>query len=108
LRSNNIWPSPWEDWQTRFNPEGAGIDESKQVVIYHRWGTDPAGRMENFVIVLNFSDQPQSVSVPFPLDGPWTDLLSNFDGSWTPTVTNHRLDFTVSSNFGHVFFRSTP
>lgn len=107
LRSNNIWPSPWEDWQTRFTPEGAGVDESKQVVIYHRWGTTADGRMENFVIVLNFSDQPQLVSVPFPLDGTWTDLLSDFNGSWQPNVANHRLDITVGSNWGHVFFRMT-
>lgn len=107
LRSNDIWPSPWADWQTRFNPEGAGIDESKQVIIFHRWGRASEGVMENFVIVLNFSDQPQPVSVPFPLNGIWIDLLSDFNGSWKPLVTNHRLDFTVSSNWGHVFFRAT-
>ena len=106
LRSNDIWPSAWEDWQTRFNPEGAGIDDSKQVLIYHRWGTGPDGRLENFVIVLNFSDQPQPVSVPFPLDGAWTDLLSNFDGSWQPIVSNRRLDFSVGANWGHVFLHT--
>jgi 1,4-alpha-glucan branching enzyme len=107
LRSNNFWPSPWEDWQTRFNPEGAGIDEAKQVVIYHRWGMTDAGRRENFVVVLNFSDEPQSVSAPFPLDGPWTDLLGDFNGGFEPVVTNGRLDLTVNSNWGYVFFRAT-
>ncbi|MEI9949980.1 MAG: alpha amylase C-terminal domain-containing protein [Pseudomonadota bacterium] len=77
------------------------------MLIYHRWGTAPGGRLENFVIVLNFSDQPQSVSVPFPIDGTWTDLLSDFSGSWQPVVTNQRLDFSVGANWGHVFFRST-
>ena len=106
LRSGDIWPSPWEDWQSQFNPEGAGVDEARQLVIFHRWGTTPEGKLENFVIGLNFSDQPQSVSVPFPLDGTWTDLLSDFLGSWQPIVTNNRLDFVVGGNWGHVFFHS--
>jgi len=107
LRSGNIWPSPWEDWQSQFNAAGAGVDEARQLVVFHRWGTTPGNRLENFVIVLNFSDQPRAVSVPFPLDGIWTDLLSDFDSSWHPVVTNNRLDFVVSSNWGHVFFHST-
>ena len=59
LRSGNIWTSPWEDWQSQLNPAGAGVDEARQLVIFHRWGTTPGNKLENFVIVLNFSDQPQ-------------------------------------------------
>jgi 1,4-alpha-glucan branching enzyme len=105
LRSANIWPTAWEDWQTQFNPQGAGIDESRQVIIYHRWGNTPNGDLERFVIVLNFSDSTQHVSVPFPVDGTWTDLLSGFNGSWQPVVTGGRLEFDVGSNWGNLFFR---
>jgi len=56
--------------------------------------------------VLNFSDSEQSVSVPFPIDGRWTDLLSWFSGTWTPIVRNRRLDFTIGSNWGHVFLKT--
>jgi len=61
--------------------------------------------LQRFYIVLNFSDQPQQVSVPLPVNGAWTDLLANFDGSWTATVTNYHLDLQVSSHWGHIFFR---
>jgi hypothetical protein len=43
--------------------------------------------------------------VPFPENGPWTDLLANLDGSWSPVVSNYRLELQVSSHWGHIFFR---
>jgi len=105
LRSTNIFPTGWEDWQTRFNPEGLGIDESKQVLVFQRWGNADNGELERFVVVLNFSDQTQHVSVPFPVDGTWTDLLSGLDGSWRPQISGKRLELDVGSNWGHLFFR---
>jgi pullulanase len=105
LRSANFYPQPWEEWQTQFNPQGYGIDVSRQLAIFHRWGNDEQGNLQRFIIVLNFSDASQFVSVPFPDNGVWTDLLSDYCGSWKPTVTNWRLDFTVGSNWGHVFFK---
>ena len=56
-------------------------------------------------VVLNFGVQDQWVSVPFPENGPWTDLLANFDGSWAPTVSDYHLDVLVGSHWGNVFFR---
>ena len=38
LRSTNFYPNDY-DWSLRnFSPEGYGIDEARQLVIYHRWG----------------------------------------------------------------------
>jgi pullulanase len=106
LRSAHMYPDHQDDWQTRFNEVGAGVDVERQVAIYHRWGELDDGSIENFVVVLNFSDNEQSVSVPFPLDGRWTDLLSEFSATWSPIVRNQRLDVTVGSNWGHVFLKT--
>ncbi len=104
LRSANFYPQPWEEWQTKFNPEGYGVDVERQLVIYHRWGLNEQGILQRFIIVLNFSDQLQEVCVPFPENGVWTDLLSDYSGSWKPLVSNGKLCFRVGGNWGHVFF----
>ena len=101
LRSNNFYPENWEEWQTKFNPQGYGVDVDSGIVIYHRWGDNDSGILQKFIIVLNFSSENRSVSVPFPDNGVWEDLISN----WKPTVSNYRLNFEVGSNWGHVFFR---
>jgi hypothetical protein len=100
-------PQPWDEWQTQFNPEGYGIDALRQLVIYRRWGNDSNGLEQQFVIALNFSDAGQDIDVPFPQDGEWTDLLSNYDGSWKVWVTGKRFRFRISSNWGYVFFRQS-
>lgn len=105
LRSNNFYPERWEEWQTRFNPAGFGVDNEKQVVIFHRWGPDAGGNLQRFIVVLNFSDSEQPVRVHFPENGEWIDLLSGLDGSWRPIVNDYKLDLQVGSNWGHVFFR---
>ena len=76
---------------------------ARQLVVYHRWGPAADGRLERFIIVLNFSQQTQPVDVSFPDDDGWIDLLSG----WQPPVTNHRLDFEVGSNWGHVFYKKS-
>jgi Domain of unknown function (DUF4160) len=48
LRSADISPTAWEDWQTQFNPAGYGIEEAKQVIIFHRWGNAENGAFERF------------------------------------------------------------
>lgn len=102
LRSANIYPSPWDEWQTTFNPSGVGIDVARQLAIYHRWAALGNGTFETIVVVLNFSDIDQLVNVPFPIDGQWTDLLAGFVGSWSATVGGGRLDVTVGSHWGRV------
>jgi 1,4-alpha-glucan branching enzyme len=101
LRSDNFYPAGWADWQTQFNPQGYGIDCSKQVVIYHRWGNDGA-TLQRFIVVLNFSPLDQYVDVPFPANGVWTDLLNGR----IETVSNYLLGgWQVNSNWGNVFYR---
>jgi 1,4-alpha-glucan branching enzyme len=103
LRSGRMYPDSWEEWQTRLNPVGVGIDVDRQLMTYHRWEEFPDGSVENFVIVLNFSDADQVVTVPFPINGRWMDLLSGLAGTWSPMVENNQLMFTARSNWGHVF-----
>jgi pullulanase len=104
LRSPNFYPDDY-DWQwSHFSPDGYGIDVDKQVVIYHRWGPATDGALQRFLVVLNFSAWGQSVDIPFPTNGAWTDLL---DGS-TVNVADYWLrNYTVNSYWGCVFYQST-
>jgi len=102
-------PDHWDDWQTQFNPVGVGID--RQLIIYHRWATLDTGAVENFVIVLNFSDTPQTVTAPFPLTGQWADQLAGFDGhggAWTVDVTGPTADIPIGSHWGRVLYQLNP
>ncbi len=102
LRSNNFYPAQWEDWMMDFNPAGYGVDVEKQVVIYHRWGSADDGRLERFVIVVNFSNQDQVVDIPFAGNGVWHDLLNDRDDQ----VTGYHLpDQTIGSYWGRVYFQ---
>ncbi|SRR6266508_3843051 len=102
LRSDNIYPSGWETWQTRFNPEGYGVDVAQEVVIYHRWGNDVDGILERFIIVLNFSPQARYVDIPFSANGTWHDLLNDR----SEIITQHRLaNYRIESYWGSVFFQ---
>jgi 1,4-alpha-glucan branching enzyme len=103
LRSDNIYPSPWEEWQTEFNDQGYGVSVSRQVAIFHRWGNDGA-KLERFIIVLNFSPEDRRVDVPFSVDGTWTDLLNN---NQTLNVQGFfQRDYLVPSHWGAIFFRA--
>jgi pullulanase len=104
LQSPNFYPQAWEEWQNQLNPSGYGVDTSRQLAIYHRWGHTKDGVLQRFIIVLNFSDTGHDICVPFPENGQWTDLLTD-SGAWKPFVENHTLCFTIGSNWGHIFFR---
>jgi hypothetical protein len=101
LTSRNFHPRFWDESHTQLDGDGFGIDESRQVVVYHRWGNAADGRLEKFYIVLNFSQWPQTVEMTFPEDDGWIDLLSG----WRPSVQENRLRFEVGSNWGHVFHK---
>lgn len=105
LRRGSFDPDYWEEWQTQFNPAGYGLDTQKQLAIYRRSGRDENGKVQYFVIVLNFSDSSQQVTASFPENGLWTDLLSGYNGSWQPQIENNRLIFEVGPNWGHVFYK---
>lgn len=89
----NFYPDDYDSSWTRFSPDGYGIDEARQVAIFHRWsGADL------YMIVLNFSDTLQYVDVPLPQNGVWIDLLNN---NFQYNCSNYRLyNFAVQSNWG--------
>lgn len=103
LRSPNFYPNTYDESWRSLSPEGYGIDEGKQIIIFHRWGNTKSGILERFMIVLNFSDYTQYVNVPFPANGTWTDLLNNhstvnIDSYWA-------YNYPIPSNWGCLFFK---
>jgi pullulanase/glycogen debranching enzyme len=102
LRSDQIYPAAWPEWQGQFNPQGYGVDVGRQLMIFHRWGAAPGGGLERFIVALNFSSQDQWVDIPFPCDGLWNDVLAappqsvQVNGSWL-------RGWRVPSNYGCVF-----
>ena len=100
LTSPNFHPRGWDGSGQR-NSDGFGIDVEQQVIVYHRWGNADDGRLEKFSIVLNFSQNPQTINISFSEDSGWTDLLSG----WQPPVQNNWLQFEVGSNWGHIFYK---
>jgi pullulanase len=99
LRSPNFYPDYYDASWTRLSPEGYGIDEVRQIAIYHRWNGN-----DLYMIVLNFSDWTQYVDVPLPQNGTWNDILN--DNS-PYEVQNYRLEnFGVSSNWGCILHQT--
>ncbi|MCU0871466.1 MAG: alpha-amylase family glycosyl hydrolase [Pirellulaceae bacterium] len=76
LRSPNFYPRTYDEKATHLSEQGYGVDADKDVVIYHRWGSDATGAMERFIVVLNFSAFEQFVTVPFSVNGVWDERLS--------------------------------
>ncbi len=102
LRSANFYPGKWEGGQIVRNPQGFGIDRSNNIVVYHRWGDDGAGKTERFYVVLNFSQFTQHVSFEVPFAGPWRELISGA----TLTAADGRLHVDVGSNWGAIYYRN--
>jgi len=103
LCSPNFYPNTYDQQWTSFSPEGYGINEVLQVAIYHRWGSDAVGNLEHFIVVLNFSDAAQTVNIPFPQNGIWTDLIN---GNSTVDVSDFWLySYSIPSNWGCVFWQ---
>ena len=102
LRSPNFYPDNWDVAWTRFNDKGYGVDTERGLVIYHRWGLDVQGRLERFIIVLNFSPSAQRVDIPFSDNGEWEDLLSG----WKVYPQNYWIgNQSIGGNWGHVFLK---
>ena len=76
LRSANFYPEPYDERSVRLDGQGYGVDQDRDIVIYHRWGEDEQGRLERFIIALNFSAFDQPADIPFSVDGRWEDLLN--------------------------------
>jgi pullulanase len=100
LCSPNFYPNYYDSSLTGFSPDGYGIDEVRQVAIYHRWSGP-----DLYMIVLNFSDSTQYCDVQLPQNGIWTDLLN---GNATFNVMNYRLaNFQANSNWGAILHRGS-
>ncbi len=102
LRSKNFYPWPYDEHDREFNVQGYGVSESRDVAIFHRWGHDERGRLERFIVVLNFSAFDQHVDVPFSCNGEWHDLL-NGGSVWIEGW--RRWGHRVNSHWGNIFFR---
>ncbi len=102
LRSSNFYPDTYDERETSFRADGFGVDVSKGIVIYHRWGPADDGRLERFVIVLNFSRSDEYVDVPVSTNGTWRDLLSG--DTWDAHDWWLR-GIRISSNWGRIFYR---
>lgn len=100
LRSQNFYPQPYDERDRLFDAEGYGVNEDKDVAIFHRWGDDGRGGVDKLVVALNMSGYPQRVDIPVPDDGRWTDLI----GRGTVEVRGNRLrDQELSSHWGRVY-----
>ena len=102
LRSDGFYPERWDEWQTRFNSVGVGLDTERQLLAYRRYCVDSQKRLRHAVVVINFSGNDQWLDLTFPVDGQWVDLLS--DSQWTITVTNRNYHLLINSNWGHIFY----
>ena len=101
LRTGAFYPAYWEEWQTQFNTAGFGVDTDRNLVIFKRYGHLPSGEFHQFMVVLNFAEYNQWITVNFSDNGPWIDILSG----WTPHIHDYRLEFEIGASWGHVFFR---
>ena len=93
LRSSNVFP-------LQNHPDGYGVLLDQDVVIFHRYGEREDGMIERFIIVINYSDFDQVVTIPFSTLGTWTDIL-NDDVAF---IANYRLfNQTIASNWGRIY-----
>jgi maltooligosyltrehalose trehalohydrolase len=82
--------------------------QGSQLIAFHRHApAGPAGPEEYAMVILNFSGSADTISVPFPKAGVWTEKL---DASFRPaplTVTvasaGDTQTITVPSNYGYIF-----
>jgi pullulanase len=102
LRSANFYPEPYDAQRRSFNEHGYGVDESRDVAIFHRWGDDGHGGLERFIIVLNCSAFDQQVDIPFSVDGRWRDLLNDGDADVTGFWLRAQ---TIGSHWGRVYWK---
>jgi glycosidase len=99
LREPGFYPADWQSGT--FDGDGFGIDEGRQLAVYHRYGAAGDGTTEYFIIALNFTQDWHDVTLSFPFNGEWQDLL-NPDRI---TVTTNRYGIGIPSNWGRVFFK---
>ena len=95
LRSTNFFP-------TVNHPDGYGAFLDKDVVIIHRFGYDYSSHLEQFIIVINYSDFDQWVDIPFSANGGWEELLNGY----TDYVSHFKLFHQkINSNWGRIYYQ---
>ncbi|MCU7923162.1 MAG: DUF3459 domain-containing protein [Candidatus Thiodiazotropha sp. (ex Dulcina madagascariensis)] len=102
LRSHNFYPRQYDERMTAFNDQGHGVDESRDILIYHRWGAAENGELERFIIVLNASAYDHHVDVPLSTNGVWQDLLNGGEHFVDSYRLPHHL---INSNWGKILYR---
>ena len=102
LRAHNFYPRYYDERETEFNSQGYGINTSKNIAIYHRWGNAEDSQLERFIIVLNFSDHDEYTDVPLSTNGEWRDLLNGEEY----TAKEYRLtNLVINSNWGRILYQ---
>ena len=99
LRSAQMYPEVWEEWQTQFSPIGVGVDVARQAAIYHRWATLPGGDGGERRRRAQLLRRRAVAERPLPArrrDGPTSSGQQTFD------VTGNRRDLPVPSNWGRI------
>jgi 1,4-alpha-glucan branching enzyme len=95
LRSPNFYPGLFND-----GLYGAFLDQD--VAVYHRYGQATDGQFERFIVVVNYSDFDQFVTIPFSTNGQWEDLLNgSFDIVSDFQLRRQRID----SNWGRIYYK---
>jgi hypothetical protein len=102
LRGPNFHPRGYDERWERFDRDGYGVDTARGLAIFHRWGEDDDGRLERFIVALNFTGADHAVDLPFSVDGGWEDLLTGDVVDVRDTVLRgHR----IPSHWGRVYWR---
>ena len=102
LRSANFYPEPYVERSVRLDGQGYGVDQDRDIVIYHRWGEDEQGRLERFIIALNFSAFQQPADIPFSVNGRWEDVLNGGAADVSGFWLREQL---LTSHWGRIYFR---
>jgi hypothetical protein len=82
--------------------------QNSQLIAYHRHApAGPAGPEEYAMVILNFGSMADTISVPFPKAGSWTERLDE-DVRATPWIVpvataGDLQQITVPSNYGCIF-----
>jgi pullulanase len=97
LRSTNFYPAEWLSRER--DAHGFGVDVTRGIVVFHRWGEGPNGGLARFIVALNFSAQDHRTTLSFPENGRWRDVLADRE----VTVADFRLEANLEPDWGHIY-----
>jgi hypothetical protein len=85
------------------HPDGYGVI-NERVVIFHRYGPGVDGKLERFIVVINFADDDRLVDIPFSANGEWQDLLN---GEKVHVAGFRLFKQRIPSNWGCIYYHET-